>query len=156
MTEQAPPEQRQKRERPRDELGRPLPWGAENRLLLEDFASLTLTENHRLGIEHFNAGRFFGAHEAWEIAWRQTRGQPDEEFFKGLSQLGAGYTHYQRGNARGARALLERGSGRVASFGPRHRAIDVQALLDAISAHVRTLEPAASGASLPVLSPPQI
>ena len=80
-----------KRERPRDELGRPLPWGEENRLEMEDFDSHSLEENHRLGIEHFDAGRFFPAHEAWETAWKQARGTSDEESYKGLSQLGAGY-----------------------------------------------------------------
>ena len=48
-------------------------------------------ENHELGREHFNAGRFFPAHEAWETAWKQARETDEAEFFKGLSQLGAGY-----------------------------------------------------------------
>ena len=48
-------------ERPRDELGRPQPWGSENRLHLEDFDHLPIEENHRLAREHFNAGRFFHA-----------------------------------------------------------------------------------------------
>jgi hypothetical protein len=47
---------RQKTERPRDELGRPLPWGEENRLELEDFDALPQEENHRLGVRHFNEG----------------------------------------------------------------------------------------------------
>ena len=41
---------------------------------MEDFDALTLEENHRLGRKHFNAGRFFPAHEAWETAWKQARG----------------------------------------------------------------------------------
>src|ERR671918_517877 len=88
----------QKPTRPRDELGRHLPWGAENRLHLEDFDALPLEENHRLAARHLDAGRFFPAHEAWETAWKQAKGTADEEFFKGLSQVGAGYTHYRRGD----------------------------------------------------------
>ena len=76
-------------------LGRPRPWDAANALELEDFDSLTVEENHRR--EHLNAGRFFPAHEAWETAWKQSRDTADAEFFKGLSQLGAGYVHLLEG-----------------------------------------------------------
>src|SRR5438094_10074057 len=85
----APP----KPKRPRDELGRPLPWDSKSRLDLEDFDSMSLEENHRLGVEHFDAEEFFPAHEAWETCWKQAKGSPDAELFKGLSQLGAGYVH---------------------------------------------------------------
>ena len=118
----------EKTRRPRDELGQLLPWESENRLVMEDFDSLTLEENHRLGIEHFNGGRFFPAHEAWETAWKQARGTDDEEFFKGLSQLGAGYTHLMRGNRHGAFTLLRRGAGRVERYPVGHRGIDTEAI----------------------------
>ncbi|MGH2526789.1 MAG: hypothetical protein ACRDG2_08585, partial [Actinomycetota bacterium] len=45
---------RNKPERPRDELGRPQPWDAENTLHLEDYESFTVEENHRLAREHLN------------------------------------------------------------------------------------------------------
>src|SRR6266576_549228 len=83
----APP----KPKRPRDELGRPLPWDSKSRLDLEDFDSMSLEENHRLGVEHFDAEEFFPAHEAWETCWKQAKQTNEAEFFKGLSQLGAGY-----------------------------------------------------------------
>lgn len=148
---------RGKTERPRDELGRPLPRDAENRLHLEDFDSLPLEENHRLGIEHFNAGRFFPAHEAWESAWKQARGTGDEEFFKGLSQLGAGYVHYRRGNPHGAHTLLRRGVGRVRAYGSPYRGIDVEAVTVAASAHAEVIRAAeAAGDPLPEIEPPRI
>ena len=125
MQEQSPP---QKRERPRDELGRPLPWGAENRLQMEDYDRLPPEEDHRLAIQHFNARQFFPAHEAWESAWRQLRNTDEEEFFHGLAQLGAGFTHYMRGNPHGARILLGRAVQRISGYGPRHRGIDVAKL----------------------------
>jgi hypothetical protein len=115
---------RNKPERPRDHLGRPQPWGAEGTLQLEDFDSLPLEENHRLGREHLNAGRYFPAHEAWETAWKQARETGDAEFFKGLSQLGAGYTHLLRGNGHGAIQLLRRGARRVGAFPTGHRGVD--------------------------------
>jgi hypothetical protein len=118
-----PTEGRNKPERPRDHLGRPQAWGAENRLVLEAFDTFTLEENDRLGRAHLNAGRYFPAHEAWETAWKQARDTPDAELFKGLSQLGAGYVHLMRGNAHGAARLLRRGAGRVRGYPPGHRGI---------------------------------
>jgi hypothetical protein len=115
----APP----KPKRPRDELGRPLAHEAENKLHLEDYDSLSLEENHGLGVAHLKAGRFFPAHEAWETCWKQAKGTDEAEFFKGLSQLGAGYVHYLRGNPHGAHTLLRRGAKRIARFGELHRGV---------------------------------
>jgi predicted metal-dependent hydrolase len=123
-----PGPERLKPRRPRDELGRPQAWTAENRLHLEDFDSLPLEENHSLGIEHFNAGRYFPAHEAWETAWKQVRDTADAEFFKGLSQLGAGYTHLLRGNRHGAFTLLRRAAGRISRYPGGHFGVDTGAV----------------------------
>lgn len=144
-------------ERPRDEFGRPLPPGSENRLHLEPFELLPLAEVESLAVSHFNAGRYFGAHEAWETAWRVERGEPDEEFFKGLSQIGAGYTHYLRGNAHGARALLARGLPRIELYAPRHRGVDVAALLAAGRSHLAAFAAAEETRSpLPTIAGPTV
>jgi predicted metal-dependent hydrolase len=119
-----PTETRNKPTRPRDHLGRPQPWEAENTLTLEDYDALPIQENHRLGREHLNAGRYFPAHEAWETAWKQARDTDDAEFFKGLSQLGAGYVHLLRGNAHGAVRLLRRGIGRIRAYPAGHLGVD--------------------------------
>jgi uncharacterized protein len=146
----------EKTRRPRDELGRLLPWGEENRLRLEDFDALPIERNHRLGVEHFNAGRYFPSHEAWETCWKQARGTADEEFFKGLSQLGAGYTHWRRGNRHGALTLLRRGLGRIRPYGPRHQGIDVEALAAAAEQHAREFEAAEQEGELPAVVPPAL
>lgn len=147
----------EKTRRPRDELGRPLPWGEENLLELEDFDSMPLEENHRLGREHFNAGRFFPAHEAWETAWKQAKGTGDEEFFKGLSQLGAGYVHYRRGNPHGAHTLIRRAISRIAPHRPRHHGLDLDALVEVAEAHAGAFEQAdRGGRELPQITPPTV
>ena len=111
-----PSETRRKPERPRDELGRPLPWGTETRLHLPDFDAMSIEENDRAARKFLAEGNFFGAHEAWETAWKQAKGTGDEELFKGLSQLGAGYVHLLRGNAHGAMTLLRRAASRVQRY----------------------------------------
>jgi uncharacterized protein len=145
----------EKTRRPRDELGRLLPWDTENRLHLEDFDSLSLEENHRLGVEHFDAGRFFHAHEAWETTWKQSRGHQDEEFFKGLSQLGAGYTHYRRGNLHGTHTLIRRGLSRIRRYGPEHQGIEVAELAAAAEEQAAAVQEAErAGRPMPQLTPP--
>ncbi len=131
---------RQKSERPRDLLGRPLDWDAVNELVLEDYDALSLAQNHELGREHTRAARYFAAHEAWETAWKQARGTADAEFFKGLSQMGAGYVHLQRGNAHGAVTLLRRASGRVRAYPDGHHGIHTQALYDKLEADAARVE----------------
>jgi hypothetical protein len=130
-----PTPQRNKPTRPRDALGRPQAWDAPNELHLEDYDSLPLEENHRLGVEHWNAGRYFPAHEAWETAWKQARETEDAEFFKGLSQLGAGYVHLLRGNAHGAERLMLRGAGRVERYPVGHHGIDTATLARVATDH---------------------
>src|SRR5437899_11249458 len=121
-----PSERRQKQERPRDELGRPLAHDAVNLLHLPDFDSFPMEENDRLGRDLLRQRNYFGAHEAWETAWKQARGTGDEELFKGLSQMGAGYVHLLRGNAHGARTLLRRASGRIGRYPAGHHGIDTE------------------------------
>ena len=40
----------------------------------------------------------------------------ERELWRGLAQIAVGLTHAQRGNARGAVALLRRGAGRVSGY----------------------------------------
>lgn len=152
-----PTDRRNKPERPRDHLGRPQPWDGENTLVLEDFDALSLEENHRLGREHLNAGRFFPAHEAWETAWKQARDTSDAEFYKGLSQLGAGYVHLLRGNAHGAVRLLHRASGRLRRYRPGHLGVDTIRVADAADALAAAV---GAGETLPgedaVFEPPRV
>ena len=155
MVEEA--EQPRKRDRPRDELGRPLPWDEENLLEMADFDPLTLDDCHRLGIEYFNEERFFPAHEAWENAWKRAKGTDEEELFKGLSQLGAGYVHYRRGNLHGAKTLLRRGMGRVRAYGPERRGIDIAALDAEVERHAGEVEQAQrDGRPMPELVTPKV
>jgi uncharacterized protein len=129
-----PTETRNKPERPRDRLGRPLPWQAEGELALEDFDSLSLDENHELGRAHAHAGRWFPAHEAWETAWKQARDTDEADLFKGLSQMGAGYVHLLRGNAHGASALLRRAARRISGYEDGTRGVRTRTLAERLDA----------------------
>jgi uncharacterized protein len=135
-----PTESRDKPERPRDRLGRPLPWGAASDLHLEDFDALTLEENHALARAHARAGRWFPAHEAWETAWKQARDTGEAELFKGLSQMGAGYVHLLRGNAHGASTLLRRAASRIAVYEDGTRGVATSSLAARLLADAEAVE----------------
>src|SRR5260221_12196468 len=117
---------RPKNARPRDVLGRPLPRGAENAITEEDLPD----DPERLleiGIEHFNARRFFQAHETWETAWHPSASD-ERDFWQGLTQLAVGFTHYQRGNPKGSVTLLQRGARKIAKYGDVYKGVPVGAL----------------------------
>lgn len=104
--------------RPRDAAGRPLPKDAADAVQRapEDVAlppAETITEAQRL----LDGGFPFHAHEVLEAAWKAAE-QPERDLWQGLAQLAVGLTHAQRGNAKGAAALLRRGADRIDPYGP--------------------------------------
>ncbi len=71
----------------------------------------------RRGIEQFNAGHFFEAHETWEEVWLHSP-EPDKTFLQGIIQIAAAFHHRSRGNDRGTPTLLQAGLKRLARFPP--------------------------------------
>ncbi len=114
--------------RPRDGLGRPLPYGADGVERqpegIERAAEDTIAEAQGL----LDAGRPFHAHEVFEDAWKTTDG-PLRELWRGLAQLAVGLTHVARGNGNGAVSLLERGAVTIEPFREaRPHGIDIPGL----------------------------
>jgi hypothetical protein len=143
-------EGRARNARPRDALGRPLPYDAvgEDRapegIVREPARALTEAQ------ELLDAGRPFHAHEVLEDAWKSAV-EEERQLWRGLAQLAVGLTHAARGNARGAATLLERGARNIAPYAatPPH-GIDVVGL----GAWARGLAAdAASGRDLDVRPP---
>lgn len=92
------------------------------------------------GLELFNAGRFWDAHEAWEEAWMPDRRGTDGAFYKGLIQLAAGYLHASRHNRRGALNKLRSGSAYLVPYLPAHHGVDLEAAVAAAEAAVAAIE----------------
>lgn len=99
--------------RPRDPLGRPLPYGSEGVARIPDDLHLPPEETLVYAQDLLDRGQAFSAHEVLEAAWKNG---PEHEraLWQGLAQLAVGLTHVQRGNRPGAAALLRRASGRLA------------------------------------------
>lgn len=100
--------------RPRDELGRPLPYGAEG---VEPISEEPLAPEATLAYARrlLDDGRPFAAHEALEVRWKSCPDQ-ERELWQGLAQLCVGLTHHERGNAVGASRLVERAAGRLNAY----------------------------------------
>jgi hypothetical protein len=143
------PAGRARNARPRDALGRPLPYGEPGEERAPEGVvrppAQALAEAQAL----LDAGRPFHAHEVLEDAWKSA---PDAErqLWRGLAQLAVGLTHAMRGNARGATTLLERGADNIAPYAsdPPH-GIDVAGL----AAWARRPATSTGGADL---SPPRL
>jgi predicted metal-dependent hydrolase len=74
-----------------------------------------------------------------------------------MSQLGAGYTHYRRGNLHGTHVLLRRALSRITGYGPGHQGVDVDGLAADIAAHAEAVEEAeGAGKKMPEIDPPKI
>jgi predicted metal-dependent hydrolase len=128
-TPSPPPGRARRNTRPRDELGRPLPYGSSGVEAQPEGVRRTpaeaLAEAHRL----LAAGRPFHAHEVLEDAWKAGP-QAEAALWRGLAQLAVGITHAARGNAVGATRLIERGAANIALYAddPPH-GLDIAALL---------------------------
>ncbi|MEV3873430.1 DUF309 domain-containing protein [Streptomyces sp. NPDC049906] len=95
--------------RPRDGLGRPLPYGTAGVARQPEGVvrtpEVTVAEAQRL----LDAGMPFHAHEVFEDAWKSGAASL-RPLWRALAQLAVGLTHGARGNARGGARLLRRGA----------------------------------------------
>jgi len=147
------PDNRPRSARPRDPLGRPLPYGSPGierqpegtrRTPIE-----TLTEAQRL----LESAMPFHAHEVLEDAWRAAV-DADREMWRALAQLAVGITHAARGNQRGALALLRRGAAALAPYASAAPyGLDIMAIRRWAATAARTL---VSEAPVHLGSPPLI
>jgi uncharacterized protein len=125
--------------RPRDELGRPLSRGVPGELRAAgdppaprdppsprdpaqpdelapaDEVALPAAGALALAQRLIDRGQAFRAHEVLEASWKAAA-PAERGLWKGLAQVAVGLTHAQRGNARGAVALLRRGAAAVGGY----------------------------------------
>jgi predicted metal-dependent hydrolase len=94
---------------------------------------LSLDERSRLfqeGIELFNRGRFFAAHEAWEEIWRSTTPEP-RDLFQGLIQIAAALHQFlDLHRTEAPRRTLAKARRRLEPYAPIALGIDIANLLE--------------------------
>jgi uncharacterized protein len=74
----------------------------------------------------YRAGRFFDAHEVLEEVWRRSE-EPPMRFLQGLIQWAVAFEHHRRGNAHGARVLLDRAWSRLKDSPDGYMGLDLTA-----------------------------
>ena len=105
---------RARQARPRDALGRPLPYGAEGVEPVPE-EPLPPEETIRAARELVNAGRPFAAHEVCEARWKAGPAE-ERDLWQGLAQICVAITHAARGNRIGAERLSGRAANRLAAY----------------------------------------
>jgi len=84
-------------------------------------------EKFQRGLEQFNRGQYFEAHETWEEIWLAAQ-EPERTFLQGIIQVAAAFHHFTRGNRAGAQSLLEAGLNKLDRFPATHRGIQLDEL----------------------------
>lgn len=95
--------------RPRDGLGRPLPYDATGTERQPEGVERSPQESLAEGQRLLDDGKPFHAHEVFEDAWKMSDG-PERLMWRAMAQLAVGLTHAARGNRGGAVSLLQRGA----------------------------------------------
>jgi predicted metal-dependent hydrolase len=104
------------------------------------------------GVELFNRGRYWDAHEVWERDWTPDRKGPDTGFYKGLIQVAAGCLHYMRHNRRGAVNKWRSGADYLRPYLPAHRGLRLAPLVGSVDGFLAAM----SGGEWPELEMPRI
>ncbi|MGK2868595.1 MAG: DUF309 domain-containing protein [Mycobacterium sp.] len=126
--------------RPRDALGRPLPYGSPGVARIPDELHLSPTETLRYAQDLLDRGQAFSAHEVLESAWKDGP-ETERALWQGLAQLAVGLTHVQRGNLAGAAVLLRRAAGRLRLVdAPAAYGVDTAGLITVADALAEDLE----------------
>ena len=105
---------RARQARPRDRLGRPLPYGDAG---VEPVPEEPLPPVETISYAHelVAEGRPFSAHEVYEARWKAGPAT-ERELWQGLAQLCVGITHAERGNQIGALRLIGRARRRLQTY----------------------------------------
>ena len=88
----------------------------------EELSSLALE-----GLEAFNQGRYFEAHERLEEAWNEEQ-SPGRELYRAILQVAVAYLHIERGNFSGAMKMFLRVRQWIDPLPDECRGVDVERL----------------------------
>jgi predicted metal-dependent hydrolase len=101
------------------------------------------------GLQRYEAGEFFAAHEAWERVWLQSH-EPDKTFLQALIQVTAAFHHLGRSNRGGATTLLRAAREKFARYPESYGGVSVTVLGADILARLQLLEGDEWAVRLPV------
>lgn len=112
-------EGRARNARPRDGLGRPLPYGTPGVARQPEGVTRSPDRTIDEAQQLLDEGKPFHAHEVFEDAWKSSDDPDERQFWKGMAQLAVGLTHGARGNVVGGARLLRRGAEHIGPYAER-------------------------------------
>jgi predicted metal-dependent hydrolase len=83
------------------------------------------------GLEQFNSGHFFDAHETWEEIWLAST-EPEKTFLQGIIQVAAAFHHFSRSNPEGTRLQLEAGLAKLEKCPSTYRGCEIGELREEV------------------------
>ena len=92
-----------------------------------------MSELFQRGLDEYDKGEYFEAHEAWEDLWSDYN-FPDRKFVQGLIQLSVSFVHLGNGNLTGAKNLLKKCQQKFDDYNGIHREINLSDLKSSIEA----------------------
>ena len=92
-----------------------------------------MSELFKRGLDEYDKGDYFEAHEAWEDLWSDYN-FPDRKFVQGLIQLSVSFVHLGNGNLTGAKNLLKKCQQKFDDYNGIHREINLSDLKSSIEA----------------------
>ena len=92
-----------------------------------------MSELFQKGLDEYDKGDYFEAHEAWEDLWSDYN-FPDRKFVQGLIQLSVSFVHLGNGNLTGAKNLLKKCQQKFEDYNGMHRDINLSDLKSSIEA----------------------
>jgi uncharacterized protein len=99
----------------------------------------TSSSRYQHGIQLFNAGHFFEAHEVLEDVWRAAPA-PEKKFLQGLTQLAVAFHHYSTGNAVGCRSVMARAIRNLSEYPEGLLNMRTQEIIEAVTPCQRALD----------------
>ena len=91
------------------------------------------------GVELFNAGEWYAAHDLFEELWHETA-DPERRSLQGILQVAVAQLHLQRGNRRGATILFGEALGRLKRPGTPDLGLNLDALCQATQQRLEALQ----------------
>ena len=91
------------------------------------------------GLELFNAGEWYAAHDFFEELWHETA-DPERRSLQGILQVAVAQLHLQRGNRRGATILFGEALGRLKRQGTPDLGLDLESLCRAAQQRLEALQ----------------
>lgn len=111
--------------------------------------SIRLDSRFQQGIELFNSGEWYAAHDVFEDLWHETA-DPDRRVLQGLIQVAVAHVHLERDNTKGAMILLGEGLGRLRGAGLPDFGLDLEQLTISVSARLLSLQQGGDPSACPV------